>query len=578
MIVQKNILLSEITPDPNQPRKFYDEAAMNELTDSVREKGVLQPILVRPNGKGYLLVCGERRFRAATAAFLKEIPAVIRELTDEGALELQIIENLQRKDVHPMEEAVAFKSLLEKGKDVKEIAARVGKNEYYVRQRLKLNELSKEWQKVFYENQITAVLALKISGYDNKTQKELWKDTGKESGKIEINNWYFNKMSGDISKASFDPTDTTLDKKAGPCTSCPFNSAVASLFPDASENPTCSKISCFKHKSDIHFDRALKSACEDPEIILVNTKYHNSEDDFTRKLAKEGHQILNVYSSMVSEPEKPVYDEDEHDPDDFDSEKDRRKQFEEDLWEYEQRLAQFKNKVAGGKLKKGFVVVGDDKGKIVYFEMSKTSTASKSSKATKEKEASGDLTVEDINEEIRRIQEREKRAKELDQEKVQQRISEAVKADKSVAKVPERCENIDRILARYLLSEHVSFNNRDKIKKALGIDLGVWSTGKGQSLWDKLSQLTDQQVTFLIRQIIVDKYKLSNPRTNDGYVFRRMAESLGTIPIEAFEIEQKEVAEKRAARVAARIKQLQEKKKELATPKKSAPKKAAKKK
>lgn len=96
----KNVPLKSIKADPNQPRHFYDEAAMEELTASVREKGILQPILLRPSGKTYMIVCGERRYRAAlsvNAAFKdrNEIPAIIRELTDEEALELQIIENLQ---------------------------------------------------------------------------------------------------------------------------------------------------------------------------------------------------------------------------------------------------------------------------------------------------------------------------------------------------------------------------------------------------------------------------------------------------------------------------------------------------
>ncbi|MBK7885509.1 MAG: ParB/RepB/Spo0J family partition protein [Chitinophagaceae bacterium] len=101
---------------------------MTELVESIKTNGVLQPILVRPKGKGYMLVCGERRYRATKEAGLTEVPAVIREMTDDEALEAQIIENLQRKDVHPMEEAVAFNSLIENKKySVIEVAARVGK-------------------------------------------------------------------------------------------------------------------------------------------------------------------------------------------------------------------------------------------------------------------------------------------------------------------------------------------------------------------------------------------------------------------------------------------------------------------
>ena len=103
------IEISRIIPDPDQPRRFFDETALQELTESVKVNGVIQPIMLRPNGDvGYMVVCGERRYRASIAAGLTELPAVVRAFPHEQALELQLIENLQRKDVHPMEEAVAF--------------------------------------------------------------------------------------------------------------------------------------------------------------------------------------------------------------------------------------------------------------------------------------------------------------------------------------------------------------------------------------------------------------------------------------------------------------------------------------
>jgi ParB family transcriptional regulator, chromosome partitioning protein len=566
MIEQKNILLAEIRPDPNQPRKYYDEVAMQELTESVKAKGVLQPILIRPNGKGYILVCGERRYRAATAAGLKEIPVVIRELTDEEALELQIIENLQRKNVHPMEEAFAFKSLLEKGKEIKEIAARVGKNEYYVRQRNKLNALTKQWQTVFYRNQITVSTALTIAAFDEKTQAELWKECGREQGEIIINDWYLRRYRALLNSAPFDLNDVTLDKKAGACTSCAFNSATASLFPDAAADPKCTKPACYKHKSDIHFDRALKLAVEDPEVILVNPEYSSYEDNFIRKLKADGHPILNGRAhnnfSVIERPEKP--DLADFDIDDYDNEKERMDSYQSELRDYEKELKAFESKIAGGKYKKGFAIHGSSKGMYLYLEMGKSSGSS--SKASKAKESSGKLTAADIDDEIQRIREREKRSKEIDEEKVQRRVIDAVKNDKSLNKVPERCENIDRILIRFLLAEHIGFSNGDKIKKAIGIS-GGFNKPRGKEMWDKLVALTDQQVTYLVRQILLDKYAHDNPHFG-GYMFRRMAESLGTIPIAAFETEQNETSQKRADRVAARIKQLQEKKKELTTKKK----------
>ena len=106
--------LSEIEPDKGQPRKTFEPQALNDLADSIAAHGVLQPIVVRPSpAGGYIIVAGERRWRAARLAGLKEIPAVVRELTDAEAMELALVENLQREDLDPVEEAMGYRQLME---------------------------------------------------------------------------------------------------------------------------------------------------------------------------------------------------------------------------------------------------------------------------------------------------------------------------------------------------------------------------------------------------------------------------------------------------------------------------------
>ena len=105
---------SEIEPNREQPRKDFDEKALSELADSISQHGVLQPLLVRPlMGGGYQIVAGERRWRAARMAGVTEVPAVIRELTDSEVMELALIENLQREDLNPLEEARGYQALME---------------------------------------------------------------------------------------------------------------------------------------------------------------------------------------------------------------------------------------------------------------------------------------------------------------------------------------------------------------------------------------------------------------------------------------------------------------------------------
>ena len=104
--------ISEIVRNPNQPRKTFDEDKLAELADSIRQNGVLQPILVRRKGQKYEIVAGERRYQASKLAGLKEIPAVVREIDDDKVFQLALIENLQRSDLSPIEEAKGYKQLL----------------------------------------------------------------------------------------------------------------------------------------------------------------------------------------------------------------------------------------------------------------------------------------------------------------------------------------------------------------------------------------------------------------------------------------------------------------------------------
>jgi ParB/RepB/Spo0J family partition protein len=152
------IPLGQIRPSKTNPRKNFDKVQLEELAQSIREKGVLQPILVRPDHKvgDYELVAGERRYRAAKDAGLQEIPAVVRELTDIEVIEVQVIENLQRTDLHPLEEAEGYRQLMAKKYDVAKIAARTGRSVKYVYDRVKLLSLTKDAQKAFLAGEFTA--------------------------------------------------------------------------------------------------------------------------------------------------------------------------------------------------------------------------------------------------------------------------------------------------------------------------------------------------------------------------------------------------------------------------------------
>ena len=142
----KTIALDRIEPNPNQPRTIFDEAALQELANSIREHGVLQPILVRPLGENrYQLVAGERRWRASREAGLTSIQALVEEIDDDTALEIAIIENLQREDLSPLEEATMYDRMIhEHGYSIRKLADKLGKDKGYLENRLRLADAPDE--------------------------------------------------------------------------------------------------------------------------------------------------------------------------------------------------------------------------------------------------------------------------------------------------------------------------------------------------------------------------------------------------------------------------------------------------
>ncbi len=142
----RNIPVDKVVPNPDQPRLAMDKAGLDDLTASVREHGVLQPILVRPQPNGhYQLIAGERRWRAARGAGLDTIPALIEEIDDETALEIAVIENLQREDLSPMDEALIYdKMIREHGYSIRKLAQKLGKDKGYLENRLRLADAPPE--------------------------------------------------------------------------------------------------------------------------------------------------------------------------------------------------------------------------------------------------------------------------------------------------------------------------------------------------------------------------------------------------------------------------------------------------
>ncbi len=167
--------LSEITADPNQPRRHFDESSIAELTASIAEHGVLQPIVVTVSGKGYQIVAGERRFRAAMSEGLEKIPSIVRTLSDKHRLELSLIENIQRRDLSPIETAVAYAKLRDQfNLTLDEIGDRVGsKSVSAVSNTLRLLKLPKEAQQALLTGSVTEGQMRPLIGIDDEIIRDI---------------------------------------------------------------------------------------------------------------------------------------------------------------------------------------------------------------------------------------------------------------------------------------------------------------------------------------------------------------------------------------------------------------------
>jgi ParB family chromosome partitioning protein len=167
--------IEEIIPNRSQPRKHFDESKLQELAESIKEKGILEPLIVRRTDQGYELVVGERRWRAAQKVGMKEVPVMIKEVKGKEAFEISLIENLQREDLNPIEAAEAFKHLIDEfNLSQEDLSKRIGKDRSTITNVLRLLKLPLEVRNQLLQNRITSGHARAILSLENKEkQKEL---------------------------------------------------------------------------------------------------------------------------------------------------------------------------------------------------------------------------------------------------------------------------------------------------------------------------------------------------------------------------------------------------------------------
>ncbi|WP_224030289.1 ParB/RepB/Spo0J family partition protein [Paraburkholderia caribensis] len=251
--------LDSIRPSPTNPRKRFSEAAQAEMIASVRKHGLLQPMLLRPwPGEPGLfeLVAGERRHRAASVAGLKDVPVLVRDLSDDEVLHIQIVENLQRKDLHPLEEADGYKVLSDRGHTLEQIADEVSQTKTYVAQRLKLCALNASSRKLFFDEKLTAKTALMIARLPTDLQDKAAKTIssgygGQPMSVTSASDYVQREFMLRLDQAPFKTSDAQLVPAAGACGPCPKRTGNQSdLFGDVKSKEVCTDPSCYAKKRD----------------------------------------------------------------------------------------------------------------------------------------------------------------------------------------------------------------------------------------------------------------------------------------------------------------------------------------
>lgn len=334
----QNIPLRLIAPSPRNPRKSFDDDALRELADNIKQQGLLQPITIRPidwddtldeeigeivsTPTKYEIVCGERRFRAfslinADSKKPLTIPALVRDMSDDEAFDAMITENLQRKDVDPIEEAIAFRELVKTGQDCKSIAVRFGKSERYVQDRMKLAALSDSAVTALREERITLAGALMLAKLNDSQQNEIVKklpETGLTTSAMKTT---IQRMMRELDTAPFD-TEREYDGFNSTCAKCLCNTSNhGCLFYEMkSDKAYCTKRECFEKKIVAYASsfveehkRNLTKANEDitcgKTILVIDT---NDVDETVKKIKEgiyneaktSGFKVCKQYDDEVS--------------------------------------------------------------------------------------------------------------------------------------------------------------------------------------------------------------------------------------------------------------------------------------
>lgn len=491
-VAEKNIVLvtlADIQPSNYNPRKHFDETSLAELAESIRQQGVLQPIGVRPIADNrFEIVFGERRYRASLMAELTEIPAIILDVSDETAEEMAVTENLQRKDVTPMEEANAYQKLIESGRhDVQSLALQFGKSESYIHTRLKFTSLIPEIAELLEKDELTISVATEICRYGEDIQHDVY--TQHLSEDVRNSSWRGMKATDvaknieknyttDLNRYSFDKTL---------CHSCPHNTNNMTLFCEGGCG-NCANRTCLKEMNTSYMvEKAIQLMEQHPAVPLCHENYNYSQE-VVERLTAMGYEVESLqiygapYPKQPQAPEKEDYDSTEE----YDEAK---ADYEQDLNEYNEKCEAISTRSATGELALYFRIENNDI-TLCYFRNNIGATT-----------ANGTTQKQELSP-VAKLEQQDKRNKEIAIEKtIEDTKKQILEVDMTEAKFGA---DEDRMIYYFLLS-----SLRQENYKAVGIEKEIagYSYLTEEEKKQIIANLTAKTKAIIRRDFLIAQFK-----------------------------------------------------------------------
>lgn len=347
------------------PRKSYSKQGIEELAATMNELGLLQPIHVRAVGEHYEIIFGERRFRAAQSLKWKKIEAYIRVVSDEVARDMALTENLQREDMRPMDEAAAYLEQANEGKEIKALAAKYGKSERYIYDRLKLNDLIPQIADLLNRELIGIGVALEISKCEKHIQEDMYENRLKGESENDDNPAYGWRGKGvtdikDLIREAYTTDLARYNFDMSECMKCTHNTRNQYLFTEyAGTCGHCTNADCLKTTNETFvLEKAKALLKENPRAILGKDSYGRQEK-VVEQLEAEGYEAKGIgydscnFPTMPTAPEKEQYENKEQFAE-------AEQKYTKDLTRYEKETARINDMIENGDARAYVYSIGRD--------------------------------------------------------------------------------------------------------------------------------------------------------------------------------------------------------------------------